>query len=41
MQFYFHFIEKRYKKYNPMASRPKRKFVSARGQERLMQEFYN
>ena len=35
-------VKKKYiKKYNPMASRPTRKFISARDREQLMQEIYD
>ena len=37
IQFYFHFSEKNIKTHNSMESRPKRKFISSRDQEQLMQ----
>ena len=34
-------VKKNVKKYSPMASRPTRKFISARDREQLMQEIYD
>ena len=34
-------VKKDIKKYNPMAQRPTRKFISARHREQLMQEIYD